>query len=265
MGSPKKLIVKTKVLKLFLCLSLFPLFVSAQDGYFTPAPLIFATHTNGQQLNISLGYGKGVDINASLAFTNNFFVFFTGNSNKGTYKRRFLLGGSYFNYRDNSAYSGGIGYFSNVTEKIIFEIAAGLGKCKTLNEEDIYSFKQNTTISNYSNLFTQVSVTKIKTKSEIGLGLRCAYSPYTKFEQYKGEGFYPTLDGIYTINIEPAINYHYRIKQFKIGLQIGTSIQISKPITTSSYSNIPVEFDASMLRFNVQYNINLKPIKKLKI
>ena len=99
--------------KSFLLAILFiaPFLTLAQNGYFIPNPLILPLHAQKNELNLSIGVGKGFDGNVSYSLTNKFAVFATGLSNEGTFHRDQIMGSGYNVIIDNQSYSGGFIYF----------------------------------------------------------------------------------------------------------------------------------------------------------
>jgi len=93
-----------------------PKILLAQNGFFIPNPLIITDHTEKDQLHLSLGIGRGLDIHSSYAIFNHISVFSTILVNKGTFSSITFSGSEVKADKNDYSYSGGLSFFSNLNQ-----------------------------------------------------------------------------------------------------------------------------------------------------
>jgi len=272
----------SRTIKLLILLSIVasPTLLHAQKGFFIPNPLVIPVHTQANQLHVSLGIGRGYNLNASYAVTNHLALFASGSFNKGTSKRRSLIGGSRFNLEtDDHAVTGGLGYFfaSNSASGLTIETYFGTGRYKADNYWYFvkYGGTETATQAEYWNVFGQLNILTVKRKSEAGIAVKLAYNQYSRFQFYdfnvdpQARNRY---ENVWSINIEPVGSYSYKWRKLKLNAQVGISFPlltnyirwyVMYPATQEDRlidsAEVKPGLGALIGSISLQYNFNLKP------
>lgn len=66
--------------------------IQAQEGFFIPNALVTPVHLSNNELHISLGLARGIDVNASYTLKNKFAIFGSLLYNQGTYTHTTFFG-----------------------------------------------------------------------------------------------------------------------------------------------------------------------------
>lgn len=220
-----KSILKISLIGLYICL---PEILWAQDGFFIPNPLVISDHTEKDQLHLSLGIGRGLDIHSSYAITNHISVFSTVLANKGTFAYTSFAGSKYKSDKNDHSYSGGLSYFFESKSNIRYETNLALAQFKTDNYTYFPGDKGTQTNTNYRSIFSQISATKDKEKYQVGFATRLSYSNYSSFQFYELDepNYRNRYQNAWSVNIEPVGSFSVKIKGTKINFQGGISLPI---------------------------------------
>ena len=200
----------------------------AQNGFFIPNPLIITDHTEKDQLHLSLGIGRGLDIHSSYAIFNHISVFSTILVNKGTFSSITFSGNEFKADKNDYSYSGGLSYFFKSKSNIRYETNLGLAQFKTDNYEYFPDEIGTQTNTNYRSIFSQISATKEKENYQVGFATRLSYNNYSKFRFYDLDepNYRSRYENAWSVNIEPVGIFSVKIKRTKINFQGGISIPI---------------------------------------
>lgn len=275
----------SRMIKLLTLLSIIasPTLLHAQKGFFIPNPLVIPVHTQANQLHVSLGIGRGYNLNASYAVTDHLALFASGSLNKGTSKRRGLIGGSRFNLEtDDHTVTGGLGYFSaqNPASGLTIETYLGAGKYKANNYWYFvkYGGTETATQAEYWNVFGQLDILTVKRKSEAGIAVKLAYNRYNYFQFYDFNGDPQArnrYENVWSINMEPVGSYSYKWRKLKLNAQVGISFPlltdyvrwyVMDPATQEERlidsAEVNSGLGALIGSISLQYNFNFKPGKE---
>lgn len=211
-----------------------------QKEFYIPKALLIPLHSQKQQLNVSLGYGGGVDLNCSYSFTNHFAGFITGNLNLATYKRSTIgFGDEYKIVKNDYNATLGIGYF-NKGEVAFIETYLGAGINRVNNH---WSFIDNSdgaeyTKAHYWNVFSQVNIGRKGKEIEYGVAGRLSYSKYSNMKFYDTHPNMSDVTRRYEelkiLSLEPALFFGFEIKKIVIDTQIGLVL----PLNTGKFNQI---------------------------
>ena len=257
-----------KLLKTLLYLLTLVPFTNAeaQSGFFIPNTLITPDHTAANDLHISLGWTRGIDLHTSYAITDKIAIFGTALVNKGNFTYTTLFVGRRNVNKNDHAFSSGASYYINKEKNVRMQVIIGLAKFKTANKKNVDFLTE----TSYLSAFSQFNYTKDKLKSQTGFGARLSYNRYAMFNFYDRQGSH-RYENPWSLNIEPVVNLNFKIKTLKIGLQGGVSLPVLTDYVKEYYQMFGTgeeillthvktkeAFGNFIGRVSLQHNFNLK-------
>ncbi len=259
------------LLSVFASILLFSSLVLAQKDFYTPNALVTPMHTQAKQLYTLIGYGRGVEVNASYSPLPHLALFATGSLNIGTRSRTSILGDRYFINKADYSYTGGVEWFGKVGA---FTIEA-LGGAGYFWVDNYWAFESSENSKDYlkgsyTSAFMQANVSKQVRNFNFGFATRFSWSFYDHmyFTSLDGSGSiiesgeYQQFD---FISMEPAFWGSYNLNGLLLGAQLGFSIPVTYPesnrVSYHVYENISSKekFGEMFMvgRFSISYLFNL--------
>lgn len=253
---------KTLISTLLIFTAVFTL--NAQDpfSYYIPKGAVTPLHNGNYQLNLSLGYGFGIDVNASFTFLEHFIVFATVTphvvySQKGALPYDIKIDPWRFAKNDLST-SGGFGYYTRINQ---FSIEALIGG--GYNLVDNYWWFEGSDMTRYTETqyltgFLQFNfgyqlkavsfglATRITTNQYKNLNTKLLAETYTiteEFEKFNSLSF-----------IEPALFVEWNFwRQLSLNAQVGMAIPLNYVKADYVYTRIS-EGREEVNNFDYQFN-----------
>jgi len=231
---------------IFLLFISQPITLFCQRDYYIPKSLFLPLHDQPQQIQVSLGYGAGIDLNFSFTFYDHFAVFTTGIINQGAKTRKYALLDSYEITKDDYAFTGGIGYFKKF-DFTILETYLGGGVYNINNHWNFTSNKESIeyTEANYLNLFYQINFGKRNEEGLFGIALRVSYSNYKDFIFYDSyiEDERNYVEGLNIFTIDPSLFWGIDFKFFYLNLQGGLTVPFKSNAKVFTKTNLSTTKD----------------------
>ncbi len=233
----------------------------AQEGLYSPRPLIVPIHTEAKQILLSGGYAFTNDygsINVNSSYSLNSFLAILGavTYNPFAYKGSLFLGGNYHYDFNNIGGSIGLEYFKLLKFGFVTEFQVGYGftNYSRMSWTEYNANFNKRTEFNYSKIFTQASISKVFNNFDISFAVRITHANFGTYKEYL------PYDGSTTETykipsqyyFEPSIAGSYKIKRVKINLQVGG---FTKHYTTTE-TNISSTIKESVVfsRIGLQYS-----------
>lgn len=230
-------------------------------------------HTQKQELNSSVGFGGGIDINLSYSILDNIALFATSSFNKEDKRSISLFGDNISKHKNDKAFTFGGGYFKK-KRKHIYELYFGYGHYRVNNYEyfsEAIDLGVRHTDADYSNIFGQFNIGNIIGKNAFTFSTRISYNFYHNFLFYEttdltfSSNKYSNLRGF---NVDPTIDFLIKINPVILNLQGGFSIPLSKARVVqydleNTYNPIRSPFETSEVlvaffgRIALQYKLEL--------
>ncbi|WP_242921488.1 hypothetical protein [Pontibacter liquoris] len=225
----------TAILLLLLSIAfLAPGKLCAQKGAYTPPALIMPLHAQKETLHASLGIGRGYDLHLSYAVSNHLAVFATGTLNSGRSGRISLFGDKIYYDKEDYGYTGGLGYFWKPAagSSQLLETYIGAGRFHV----DSHRYYANLTSllsrvrTDYWHLFWQFNAGWRRQNNEMALAARLSYLKYNDVYYEDDLAMYKpnVVEGLWGMNLDPAMSYSYLWRNFKFNGQLGVSLPLFK-------------------------------------
>ena len=222
-------------------IAVVPNLLFAQTDFYTPKALIIPLHDQPKQLFMSVGWGGGLDLNLSYAFTNKLAVFGSSTVNIGTRPGVTILGSSYTTEKDDYVLKGGLGYFSKIDNTLfeVFEASFGAAVTKISNSWYFNGHPEGIefTDAKYNSVFAQINVGKKNPKTEYAVGIRFNYSKYSEFTFFepRESSAFSQYQNVQGLSVDPVISFGYNLgSRVMLYAQVGSAI----PIGTSPINKI---------------------------
>ncbi len=215
-----------------MVLLIYPVFLYAQEGFYTREPMVIPVHTQNNQLHLSAGYGGGYGLAASYALTSRIAFFSYAAINQKSSRSFSIIGKGAKTKRDNYSMTGGVGFLVNPTNpNFKVEVLAGGGTFKVKNDKYSMDDLDAITYAEYWKVFGQLNLIRVKEQAEFGGAVRVPYNQYKNF--YYDEVFYAPdgnrrYENIWSINIEPVGSYTVKYRNVKLNIQAGLSLPVIK-------------------------------------
>jgi hypothetical protein len=241
--------------------------VKGQTGYYVPKALAIPAHEKGNQLQLSIGYGAGIETLISysarkpvFAFCQGTFRFWETHSKdlitatpftiqRG--ERIFRVGGGWVGRSENS-------YF-NVTE---FLAGVGFFQTNSSRYNDKTPNNRHHTTSESRSIFTQFNATHIGQDLDFSLAARISLISYPKFRFFNDQEDF-NVNELRVATFDPVVAIGAKEGDFKANVQFGFSIPLKtwhgqKLSNTGIYEGQTSTFFYTLIgRVTIIYNLNL--------